>query len=143
MTPVVCGITGSSVKISKLESPRYFHGSRKTYNNIRRVAEGRVRLLGKRLKVNATISKVMFGISGDVVMCMVTSHCWSKKVQPARGWTAADICIRDGAPIPFLGKPTVAPCRLAGPAPHKSGGRQVKSWPDDTHKQTHSSHLDL
>ena len=35
----------------------------------------------------------------------------------------------------FLGKPAVAPCRLAGSAPHKSGGRRAKSWPDDTHKQ--------
>ena len=43
----------------------------------------------------------------------------------------------------FLGKPAVAPCRLADSAPHKSGGRPVKSWPDDTHRQTHSSHLDL
>ena len=49
----------------------------------------------------------------------------------------------DGGPNPFLGKPAIAPCRLAASAPHKSGGRRVKSWPDDTHKQTHSSHLDL
>ena len=35
------------------------------------------------------------------------------------------------------------PCRLTGSIPHKSGGRRVQSWPDDTHKQTHSSHLDL
>ena len=26
----------------------------------------------------------------------------------------------------------MAPCRLPGSAPHKSGGRRVKSWPDDT-----------
>ena len=31
----------------------------------------------------------------------------------------------------------VAPYRLAGSVPHKSGGRRVKSWPDYT--QTHSS----
>ena len=43
----------------------------------------------------------------------------------------------------FWGKTAVAPCRLAGSASHKSGGRRVKSWPDDTHKQTQSSHLDL
>ena len=46
-------------------------------------------------------------------------------------------------PDSFLGKPSVAPCRLAGSVPHKSGGHRVKSWPDDTHKQTHSSHMDL
>ena len=49
-----------------------------------------------------------------------------------------------GARFRFFGdKPAVASCRLAGSAPHKSGGRRVKSWPDDTHRQTHSSHLDL
>ena len=46
-----------------------------------------------------------------------------------------------GARFRFFCKPAVAPCRLAGSAPHKSGGRRVKFWPDDTHKQTHSSHL--
>ena len=50
---------------------------------------------------------------------------------------------RWGTRFHFLGKPAVAPCCLAGSAPHKSGGRRVKSWPDDTHKQTHSSHLDM
>ena len=79
-------------------------------------------------------------------------HRRSKKTQPARGWTVADISTnrvytipapRDGGPIPFFGKPGVAPCRLDDSAPHKIGGRRVKSWPDDTHKQTHSSHLDL
>ena len=69
----------------------------------------------------------------------------SRKTQPARGWTAAGIftnCVyiipahRDGGPIPFLGNLAIAPCRLAGSAPHISGGRRVKSWPDDTHKQT-------
>ena len=45
-------------------------------------------------------------------------------------------CPRYGGPIPFLGKPAVAPCRMAGPAPNKSRGRRVKSWPDDTHKHT-------
>ena len=34
-----------------------------------------------------------------------------------------------------LGKPAVAHFRLAGSAPHKNGGRRVKSWPDHTHKQ--------
>ena len=48
----------------------------------------------------------------------------------------------------FMGKPTVAPCRLAGSAPHKSGGQRVKSWPDEPHKQTvttrtHSIHMDV
>ena len=73
----------------------------------------------------------------------ISSHC-SKKTQPARGWNAADICTncvytipapRDGGPIPFLGKSAVVPCRLAGSAPHKSGGCPVKSWPDDTHNK--------
>ena len=67
----------------------------------------------------------------------------SKKTLPARGWTAADICTNcvytipapsDGVLIPFLCKPTVASCRLAGSAPHKSGGRRVKSWPDDSQR---------
>ena len=48
-----------------------------------------------------------------------------------------------GARFRFLGKPAVARFRQAGSAPHKSGGRRVKSWPDDTHKQTHSSHFDV
>ena len=39
-----------------------------------------------------------------------------------------------GARFRFLGKLIVAPCRIAGSAPHKSGGRRVKSWPNDTHK---------
>ena len=59
-------------------------------------------------------------------------------------------CPRDEGPIPFLGKSAVDPCRLTGSAPHKSGdtlplsftyksgGRRVKSGPDDTHRQTHS-----
>ena len=82
-------------------------------------------------------------------MLVVTIWGRSKKTQPARGWTAADICTnrvytflapRDGGPIPFFwGRPAVAPCRLAGSAPDKSEGRRVKSWPDDTHRQTHSS----
>ena len=69
------------------------------------------------------------------------------------GWNAADICTncvytipapRYGGPITFFGKPAIAPCGLHGSAPHKSGERRVKSWPDNnTHKQTHSSHLDL
>ena len=37
-----------------------------------------------------------------------------------------------GARFRFLGKPAVVPCHLASSAPHKSGGRRVKSWPDDT-----------
>ena len=37
-----------------------------------------------------------------------------------------------GARFRFWGKPS-----LAGSGLHKSGGRRVKSWPDDTHKQTH------
>ena len=41
-----------------------------------------------------------------------------------------------GARFRFLGKPAVAPCRLAGFAPHKSRGRRVKSWPDDTNKHS-------
>ena len=41
-----------------------------------------------------------------------------------------------GARFRFLDKSAVAPCRLAGSVPHKSGGRRVKSWPDDTHKHT-------
>ena len=41
-----------------------------------------------------------------------------------------------GARFRFLGKPAVAPCRLAGSAPHKSGGRRVKSWPDHTQTNT-------
>ena len=36
-----------------------------------------------------------------------------------------------GAQFRFLAKPAVAPCHLAGSAPHKTGGHQVKSWPDD------------
>ena len=43
-----------------------------------------------------------------------------------------------GALFRFFGKPAVAPFRLAGSAPHKSGG--VDSNPCPT---THSSHLDL
>ena len=43
-----------------------------------------------------------------------------------------------GARFRFLGKPVVAPCRLAGSAPHNSGGRRVKSWPDDTHNTLQS-----
>ena len=35
----------------------------------------------------------------------------------------------------FFCNPAVAPSRLAGYAPHKNGGRRVKSWPDDTHLQ--------
>ena len=43
----------------------------------------------------------------------------------------------DVGPIPFFfGKPVVSPCHLVISAPHKSGGRRVKSWPDHTHKQT-------
>ena len=38
----------------------------------------------------------------------------------------------------FWGRPAVAPCRLAGSAPHKSGGRRVKSCPDDTHTHKHT-----
>ena len=69
----------------------------------------------------------------------------SKKTQPARGWNATDICTHCvnttlppemGARFRLLGKPAVAPCRMAGSAPHKSRGRRVKSWPDDTHTQT-------
>ena len=52
-------------------------------------------------------------------------------------------CLHNPCPIPFFVQGDVAPCRLTGSAPHKIGGRQVKSWPDDTHRQTHSSHLDL
>ena len=36
----------------------------------------------------------------------------------------------------LLGKPSVDPCRMAGSAPHKSGGHRVKSWPDDTNKHS-------
>ena len=46
-----------------------------------------------------------------------------------------------GTRFRFFGKPTIAPCHLAGSAPHKSEGRRVKSWPDDTHK--HSPTLNL
>ena len=68
----------------------------------------------------------------------------SKKTPHARGWNAADICTNcvytthspiDGDPIPFLrkaGRRSLPP----GSAPHKSGGRRVKSWSEDTHKQT-------
>ena len=58
------------------------------------------------------------------------------------GCTRLDCC-RHLHKFRFLGKLAVALCRLAGSAPHKSGGHRVKSWPDVTHKQTHSSHLDL
>ena len=44
-----------------------------------------------------------------------------------------------GARFRFGGKPVVAPCRLSGSAPHKSGGRRGKSWPDNTHN-THNTH---
>ena len=40
-----------------------------------------------------------------------------------------------GARFRFMNKPSVAPCRLTSSAPHKSGGRRVKSRPDGTHKQ--------
>ena len=51
---------------------------------------------------------------------------------------------RWGPDAVFWGKPAIVPCRLAGSAHHKSGGRRrVKSWPEDIHKQTHSSQLDL
>ena len=56
----------------------------------------------------------------------------SKKTHPARGWTSAEICRNR-----FLGKPAVAPCRMAGSAPHKSGRRRVKFWPNDTDRQLH------
>ena len=36
----------------------------------------------------------------------------------------------------FLGEQAVAPCYLAGSAPHKSGERRVKSWPDNTNKRS-------
>ena len=36
-----------------------------------------------------------------------------------------------------LPKTAVVPCRLAYSAPHKSGGRRVQSWPDDTHTNKH------
>ena len=34
---------------------------------------------------------------------------------------------RDGGRLSFFGTPAVAPCRLAGSAHHKCGGRRVKS----------------
>ena len=42
-----------------------------------------------------------------------------------------------------FGQSAVAPYRMAGSAPHKSGLRRVKSWSNHTHKQTHSSHMKL
>ena len=61
------------------------------------------------------------------------SCCWARA-------TKAGICTHcintNWARFRFLGKPTVAPCRLGGSAPHKSGGRQVKSWPHHTNKHT-------
>ena len=67
-------------------------------------------------------------------MIDITVGTSSKKTQPAQGLNAADICTncvytipspRDGSPIPFLGKPDVASCRMAGSVPHKSGGCRV------------------
>ena len=61
--------------------------------------------------------------------------------QSARGWNTTDICKNCvyttlppemGARFHFLGMPAVAPCPMAGSAPHKSMGCRVKSWPDDT-----------
>ena len=57
--------------------------------------------------------------------------------------SAQIVSTQSGGPIPFFGQVADAPCRLAGSAPPKSGGCRAKSWPDLTHKQTHSSHLDL
>ena len=38
-------------------------------------------------------------------------------------------CSQRWGPLPFLGKPAVPPCRLAGTAPHTSGGRRVVVCP--------------
>ena len=73
----------------------------------------------------------------DDNMMMMTNFRCSKKTQPVRGWNVADICTHCvyttpapemGARFRFVGKPAVAPCRLAGSAPQKT-------CPDNTHKQ--------
>ena len=81
------------------------------------------------------VSVCMFTVSKALIM----SKASSKNTQPARGWNAADICTnsvytihvpRDGGPIPFLAL-LLTNC----------WGRRAKSWPDDTHKQTHPHSL--
>ena len=70
----------------------------------------------------------------------------SKKTQPARGWNATDICTNCvnttlspemGTRIRFMGKPAVAPCRMAGSAPTKAGDVESNSS-STTHTNKHA-----
>ena len=61
----------------------------------------------------------------------ITVKLRSKKTQHARGSNATDICTNCvNTTLP----PEMGARFMAGSAPHKSGERRVKSWPDDTHK---------
>ena len=91
----------------------------------------------------------------QVAIMMITTPqmmaiVWFKKTHSARGWTAAGHCTNCVYTVPapemwtgfrFLGKSAVAPCHLAGSAPHKSGGRRVKSWSNDTFTNKHTPAL--
>ena len=74
----------------------------------------------------------------------------SKTIQPASGWTSADICTNCvysilapeiGAQFRFLSDPVVAPCRLPT---WFTKAKDVESNPGPTtHTSTHSSNFDL
>ena len=94
------------------------------------------------------LADLLRATNADVAMNNLKKMMSSKKTQHARGWNAAESCTncvykipapRVGGPIPFFGQ---AGSRSL---PHGwlCGGRRVQSWPDHTHKQTHSNHLDL
>ena len=81
----------------------------------------------------------------DLTTDLIMPNNSSKKTQPARGWNAAEICTncvytipapKDGGPIPFLRKPAVAPCHLAGSASHKSGDVESNPGPATHTKNT-------